>query len=135
LTCEDQLTFELIPKSPDPGLARRTDPATSKLAAAMVGSNKTPSRTAVWDIMCDGLARTDEMIEAEAEERRCPLSPTRLRHGRRELIESGALVTSPIRWATRRGRMSRVYVRADRLDKFLAAVSCQKPSPSNPALK
>jgi len=100
------------------GLARASDPGTSHIAAAMVATNRTPSQSVVWDIMRDGLGRTDEMIAADAATMGCNLSPTRLRHGRNELVAQGKLAVTTARWKTRRLRPSRVYIRADLVVKF-----------------
>lgn len=98
----------------DYGYARTSDPITSKIAAAMAQENKTPSQKAVWDVMIDGVSRTDEMIEAEAMRHGCMLSGTRLRHGRRELVQSGVLSLTKLTWKTKRGSPATVFVRADK---------------------
>ncbi len=96
------------------GYARTSDPPTSVIAAALAADKATPSRKAVWDVMVDGVARTDEMIEAEACRRGCALSGTRLRHGRRELVQAGVLRLTKQTWKTKRGSPARVFVRGDK---------------------
>ena len=100
------------------GLARASDPGTSHIAAAMVATNRTPSQSVVWDIMQDGLGRTDEMIAADAATMGCNLSPTRLRHGRKELVAQGKLALTNARWKTQRLRPSRVYIKSDLVIMF-----------------
>ncbi len=96
----------------DVGMARRSDPQTSKIAAAMAAGSRSPSQAAVWDVMKDGLERIDEEIEEQALRQGCRLSDTRLRHGRRELVDMGVLRIAPATRETKRGRPATVFVRA-----------------------
>lgn len=91
-------------------LYRKSDPATSRTAAANVRPTK--SQRHVLTLLTLGPATADE-IELRAERERLPITPSRVRTALRELQKSGRVALTGEIGATRHGRPARVWARVD----------------------
>lgn len=86
-------------------LARNSDPSTSHQAAAKAQTNETPSM--YWArVALEGQRLIDEEIYARAVYFGCPLSPDRIRHGRLQLEQIGAVIPTGRTRKTAKGNCS-----------------------------
>lgn len=100
------------PITPSP-VVRTRDPWSSQQAAARALGDVERSSGWVWEIMQDGIPRTDEEIVETCAAKGYHASPQRIRYGRLQLASAGLLVETAAVRRTERGCRCREWVRRE----------------------